>query len=46
MLLGKFFLGTVSGDLVFTGKGQLGILAETAIYLAEIKAGGFNLSFP
>ncbi|EKM60577.1 uncharacterized protein PHACADRAFT_246592 [Phanerochaete carnosa HHB-10118-sp] len=45
-LLGKFFLGTVSSNLIFAGKGQLVILAETAIYLAEIKASGFDLAFP
>lgn len=45
-LLGKFFLGTTSANLIFAGKGRLVILAETAVYLVELKAGGFNLAFP
>ena len=45
-LMGKFFLGTVSSNFIFAGTGRLVILAETAIYLAEIQAGGFDLSFP
>lgn len=45
-LLGKFFIGTVTSNLIFAGKGRLVILAETAIYLAEIQAGGFSLAFP
>ncbi|KAI0702387.1 D-lactonohydrolase-like protein [Cerioporus squamosus] len=45
-LLGKFFLGTVSANLVFAGDGRLVILADTAIYFAEIAAKANNLSFP
>ncbi|KAI0072711.1 calcium-dependent phosphotriesterase [Panus rudis PR-1116 ss-1] len=45
-LIGKFFLGTTSANMIFAGKGRLVILAETAIYLAEIAAEGFKLSFP
>ncbi|KAJ7472319.1 D-lactonohydrolase-like protein [Mycena galericulata] len=35
-LIGKFFLGTTSANLVFAGPGRLVILAETKIFLAEI----------
>lgn len=38
-LLGKFFLGSTSANLVFAGKGRLVILAETKIFLAEIATG-------
>ncbi|KAI0789017.1 D-lactonohydrolase-like protein [Irpex lacteus] len=44
-LLGKFFLGTTSANLVFANKGQLVILAETQIVLAQIAAEGFDLTF-
>ncbi|KAF7369082.1 SGL domain-containing protein [Mycena venus] len=37
-LLGKFFLGTTSANMVFAGKGRLVIMAETKIFLAEIAA--------
>jgi len=43
-LLGKFFIGTTSANMVFAGKGRLVILGEHAIYLAEIAASGFNLA--
>ncbi len=42
-LLGKFFLGTTSANMVFAGKGRLVILAETKIFLAKIAAEGFDL---
>jgi len=45
-LLGKFFLGTTSANLVFAGKGQLVILAETKIFLANIAASGNLPLFP
>ncbi|TFK91302.1 D-lactonohydrolase-like protein [Polyporus arcularius HHB13444] len=45
-LLGKFFLGTTSANLVFAGDGRLVIMAETAIYFAEIAAKANKLSFP
>ncbi|KAJ7071976.1 D-lactonohydrolase-like protein [Mycena amicta] len=37
-LIGKFFLGTTSANLVFAGPGRLVILAETKIFLAKIAA--------
>ncbi|TCD59896.1 hypothetical protein EIP91_011211 [Steccherinum ochraceum] len=43
-LLGKFFIGTTSANMVFAGQGRLVILGETAVYLAEIAASGFNLA--
>ena len=45
-LIGKFFVGGVSANLVFAGNGRLVILAETAIYFAEIAARANKLSFP
>ncbi|KAH9913684.1 D-lactonohydrolase-like protein [Epithele typhae] len=45
-LLGKFFLGTLSANLVFAGDGRVVIMAETAIYLAEIAAKAHKVSFP
>ncbi len=45
-LLGKFFLGTTSANLVFAGDGRLVIMAETAMYFAEIAAKANKLSFP
>ncbi|KAJ3799471.1 D-lactonohydrolase-like protein [Lentinula aff. detonsa] len=44
-LIGKFFLGTKSANFAFAGKGRLVILAETKIYLAQIKAGGMSLVY-
>ncbi|KAI8973090.1 D-lactonohydrolase-like protein [Trametes punicea] len=46
ILLGKFFLGTTSANLVFAGDGRLVIMAETAIYFAQIAAKANKLSFP
>ncbi|CDO76202.1 hypothetical protein BN946_scf184819.g2 [Trametes cinnabarina] len=46
ILLGKFFLGTTSANLVFAGNKRLVIMAETAIYFAEIAAKANKLSFP
>ncbi|KIP02575.1 hypothetical protein PHLGIDRAFT_122357 [Phlebiopsis gigantea 11061_1 CR5-6] len=45
-LLGKFFLNTSGANMAFAGKGRLVIMAETAVYLAEVEAGGFDLSYP
>ncbi|KAI0710560.1 D-lactonohydrolase-like protein [Earliella scabrosa] len=45
-LIGKFFVGGVAANLVFAGNGRLVILAETAIYFAEIAARANKLSFP
>ncbi|KAF8201169.1 hypothetical protein K438DRAFT_1905738 [Mycena galopus ATCC 62051] len=38
VLIGKFFLGTVSANMAFAGPGRLVIMAETKIFLAEIAA--------
>ena len=35
-LIGKFFLGSQSSNMIFAGKGRLVMLAETKIYLAYI----------
>ncbi|KAI0320022.1 calcium-dependent phosphotriesterase [Amylostereum chailletii] len=43
-LLGKFFLGTTSANMAFAGKGRLMILAETAVYQANIAAEGLDLA--
>ncbi|OBZ77325.1 Gluconolactonase [Grifola frondosa] len=45
-LLGKFFLGTTSANMVFAGDGRLVIMAETAIFLAQIAANATKLEFP
>ena len=45
-LLGKFFIGSVSGNMVFAGDGRLVIMAETSIYVAMIAAKANKLSFP
>ncbi len=45
-LIGKFFLGTTSSNMVFAGKGRLVILAETKIFYAEIAAEGAKLDIP
>ncbi|KAG7091326.1 hypothetical protein E1B28_010370 [Marasmius oreades] len=42
-LLGKFFIGTTSANMVFAGDGRLVILADTKIFLAKIAAKGFPL---
>ncbi|KAF8066762.1 D-lactonohydrolase-like protein [Lyophyllum atratum] len=39
-LLGKFFLGTTSANMVFAKDGRLVILAETKIFVADIAAKG------
>ncbi|KAI1792312.1 D-lactonohydrolase-like protein [Ganoderma leucocontextum] len=44
--IGKFFLGTTSANLVFAGDGRLVILAETAIFLADIAVKFNRVSFP
>lgn len=44
-MLGKFFIGSVSSNMAFANKGQLVILGETIIVLAEIAAAGNNLAF-
>lgn len=45
-MLGKFFLGVESANMAFVGRGRLAILAETAVYLAEIVAEGVKVSWP
>lgn len=45
-LLGKFFVGSTSANMVFAGAGRFVILAETRIYLAKIAAVGPDLEFP
>ncbi|PCH42930.1 D-lactonohydrolase-like protein [Wolfiporia cocos MD-104 SS10] len=45
-LIGKFFLGTVSANMVFAGPGRLLILAGETAYLAQIAAEGVKVSFP
>ncbi|KNZ75888.1 hypothetical protein J132_00901 [Termitomyces sp. J132] len=39
-LIGKFFLGTTSANMVLTTDGRLVIMAETKIFVAEIAAKG------
>ncbi|CCM02281.1 uncharacterized protein FIBRA_04368 [Fibroporia radiculosa] len=46
ILIGKFFTGTVSCNLVFAGPGKLVILAQTKVYLAQIAAKGTKLAYP
>ena len=45
-LLGKFFIGSVSANMIFAGDGRLVILAETKIFLARIAAQEIRLEFP
>ncbi|KAH8110004.1 D-lactonohydrolase-like protein [Phellopilus nigrolimitatus] len=42
-LIGKIFLGTTSSNMVFAGNGRIVVLAETAVYLAEIAAKALDL---
>ena len=46
VLLGKFFIGTVSSNMAFAGPGRLAIMAETKVFLANIAAEGEKISFP
>lgn len=45
-LLGKFFIGTTSSNMVFAGDGRLVILADTKIFVAKIAAKSPSLHFP
>ncbi|KAL1717799.1 hypothetical protein EV715DRAFT_273976 [Schizophyllum commune] len=45
-LIGKFFLGELSANMVFAGHGRLVILAETKIYVADFAAMSFPVQFP
>ncbi|TFK69998.1 calcium-dependent phosphotriesterase [Pluteus cervinus] len=46
VLLGKFFLGSVSSNMIFAGPGRLVINAETKMFVAHIAASGFPSPFP
>ncbi|KAF8901211.1 D-lactonohydrolase-like protein [Gymnopilus junonius] len=46
VLLGKFFIGSVSSNFIFAGDGQLVILAETKIFFAKIAAKEGKVAFP
>ncbi|KAI0066861.1 D-lactonohydrolase-like protein [Artomyces pyxidatus] len=43
-LVGKIYLGTTSANLVFASNGRLVIMAETAIYLAQLAVEGLDLA--
>ncbi|KAL1702074.1 hypothetical protein EV121DRAFT_282138 [Schizophyllum commune] len=45
-LIGKFFLGELSANMVFAGHGRLVILAETKIYVADFAAMSFPVQYP
>ncbi|KAI5830481.1 calcium-dependent phosphotriesterase [Schizophyllum commune Tattone D] len=45
-LIGKFFLGELSANMVFAGHGRLVILAETKIYVADFAAMSFPVHYP
>jgi gluconolactonase len=45
-LLGKFFLGTKSANMVFAGSGRLVIMAETKIFVVDIAAQGIPTVSP
>ena len=45
-LLGKFFIGTTSANMVFAGDGRLVIMAETKIFVAKIAAKEGKVTFP
>ncbi|KAL1747205.1 hypothetical protein HDZ31DRAFT_32451 [Schizophyllum fasciatum] len=45
-LIGKFFLGELSANMVFAGHGRLVILAETKIYVADLAAMTFPVYYP
>lgn len=44
-LIGKFFLGTTSSNMIFAGN-RLVIMAETMIVFAQIAAEGIKVAFP
>ncbi|PPQ74581.1 hypothetical protein CVT26_007801 [Gymnopilus dilepis] len=46
VLLGKFFIGSVSSNFIFAGDGRLVILAETKIFFAKIAAKEGKVAFP
>ncbi|KAF8981866.1 calcium-dependent phosphotriesterase [Cyathus striatus] len=45
-LIGKFFIGTTSSNMVFAGDGRLVIMAETKIFVAKIMAKEIPPLFP
>lgn len=45
-LLGKFFIGSVTANMVFAGDGRLVIMGETSIFVAMIAAKATKVSFP
>ncbi|KAF8953596.1 calcium-dependent phosphotriesterase [Flammula alnicola] len=45
-LLGKFFTGTTSANMVFAGDGRLVIMAVTQIFVAKIAAKEGKVAFP
>ncbi|KAF8954572.1 D-lactonohydrolase-like protein [Flammula alnicola] len=45
-LLGKFFIGTTSANMVFAGDERLVIMAETGIFVAKIAAKEGKVAFP
>ena len=46
ILLGKFFIGQASANMVFAGDGRLVIVAGTKMFLAEIAAREGRVTFP
>lgn len=44
MLIGKIFLGTLSANMIFTGKGTMVICAETELFFVEFDAEGQDLA--
>ncbi|KZT00245.1 D-lactonohydrolase-like protein [Laetiporus sulphureus 93-53] len=44
-LIGKFFLGSVSANMIFADKGELVILANDTVYFAQIAAQGVKVAF-
>ncbi len=45
-LIGKFFLGSSSSEMLFIGNGRLIILAETKIYMVSLAAEGLDVDYP
>lgn len=45
-LLGKFFIGMISANMVFAGDGRLVIVARTKIFFAKIAAQQGKVAFP
>jgi gluconolactonase len=45
-LIGKFFIGTTSANMIFAGDGRLVIMAETKIFVAKIAAKEVPPLFP